>query len=159
MFNQKLNFMFFEDLIIDVDLFYEIDLCELKLDEMIEVELELEMIEGFFVFDVLIFVDWYFELFEYVQLIKLFLDSKMFLDCVLKMDLFDILICYCKVRCYCDFDLCCFVENYFWLLEILFSEYVFNFENLFKEYIDQFWLILMCELQDYILWFLLLVLL
>lgn len=51
---------------IEVDFCYELDLYELKLDEMIEVELEFEMIEGLFVFDVLMFVDCYFELFEYV---------------------------------------------------------------------------------------------
>lgn len=51
---------------IEVDFCYELDLYELKLDEMIEVELEFEMIEGLFVFDVLMFVDRYFELFEYV---------------------------------------------------------------------------------------------
>lgn len=111
---------------IEVDFCYELDLYELKLDEMIEVELEFEMIEGLFVFDVLMFVDCYFELFEYVQLVKIFFDSKIFFDCVFKMDLLDILICYCKVCCYCDFDLCKFVENYFWLLEVYFSEYVLD---------------------------------
>lgn len=51
---------------IEVDFCYELDSYELKLDEMIEVESEFEMIEGLFVFDALTFVDRYFELFEYV---------------------------------------------------------------------------------------------
>ncbi len=46
MLNQKLNPTPSEDLTIDVDLLYETDPCELKLDEMIEAEPEPEMIEG-----------------------------------------------------------------------------------------------------------------
>lgn len=40
------------------------------------------------------------------------------------MDSLDILIRYRKVRRYRDFDLRKFVENYFWLSEVYFSEYV-----------------------------------
>lgn len=109
---------------IEVDFCYELDSYELKLDEMIEVESEFEMIEGLFVFDALTFVDRYFELFEYVQSAKIFFDSKIFFDCVFKMDSLDILIRYRKVRRYRDFDLRKFVENYFWLSEVYFSEYV-----------------------------------
>lgn len=46
MLNQKLNPTPSEDLTIDVDLLYETDPCELKLDEMIEAEPEPEMIEA-----------------------------------------------------------------------------------------------------------------
>ncbi|VEB52557.1 cytoplasmic trehalase [Salmonella enterica subsp. enterica] len=76
MLNQKLNPTPSEDLTIDVDLLYETDPCELKLDEMIEAEPEPEMIEGLPASDALTPADRYLELFEHVQSTKLFPDSK-----------------------------------------------------------------------------------
>lgn len=98
MLNQKLNPTPSEDLTIDVDLLYETDPCELKLDEMIEAEPEPEMIEGLPASDALTPADRYLELFEHVQSTKLFPDSKTFPDCAPKMDPLDILIRYRKVR-------------------------------------------------------------
>ena len=46
MLNQKLPHAPSEEMTIDIDLLYEMDPCELKLDEMIEAEPEPEMIEG-----------------------------------------------------------------------------------------------------------------
>ncbi|TQS57014.1 hypothetical protein DSN66_05570 [Salmonella enterica subsp. enterica serovar Typhimurium] len=129
MLNQKLNPTPSEDLTIDVDLLYETDPCELKLDEMIEAEPEPEMIEGLPASDALTPADRYLELFEHVQSTKLFPDSKTFPDCAPKMDPLDILIRYRKVRRHRDFDLRRFVENHFWLPETLSSEYVSNPEN------------------------------
>lgn len=148
MLNQKLNPTPSEDLTIDVDLLYETDPCELKLDEMIEAEPEPEMIEGLPASDALTPADRYLELFEHVQSTKLFPDSKTFPDCAPKMDPLDILIRYRKVRRHRDFDLRRFVENHFWLPETLSSEYVSNPENSLKEHIDQLWPILTREPQD-----------
>lgn len=152
MLNQKLNPTPSEDLTIDVDLLYETDPCELKLDEMIEAEPEPEMIEGLPASDALTPADRYLELFEHVQSTKLFPDSKTFPDCAPKMDPLDILIRYRKVRRHRDFDLRRFVENHFWLPETLSSEYVSNPENSLKEHIDQLWPILTREPQDHIPW-------
>lgn len=46
MLNQKLPHAPSEEMTIDIDLLYEMDPCELKLDEMIEAEPEPEMIAG-----------------------------------------------------------------------------------------------------------------
>ncbi len=46
MLNQKLHPPPSDELTIEIDLLYETDPCELKLDEMIEAEPEPEMIEG-----------------------------------------------------------------------------------------------------------------
>ncbi len=51
---------------IEVDLCYELDPYELKLDEMIEAEPEPEMIEGLPASDALTPADRYLELFEHV---------------------------------------------------------------------------------------------
>ena len=69
------------NLMIEVDLCYELDPYELKLDEMIEAEPEPEMIEGLPASDALTPADRYLELFEHVQSAKIFPDSKTFPDC------------------------------------------------------------------------------
>lgn len=94
MLNQKLPHAPSEEMTIDIDLLYEMDPCELKLDEMIEAEPEPEMIEGLPASDALTPADRYLELFEHVQSSKLFADSKTFPDCAPKMDPLDILIRY-----------------------------------------------------------------
>ena len=80
MINQKLQHAPSEEFTIDVDLVYETDPCELKLDEMIEAEPEPEMIEGLPASDALTPADRYLELFEHVQCSKIFADSKTFPD-------------------------------------------------------------------------------
>lgn len=98
MLNQKLPHAPSEEMTIDIDLLYEMDPCELKLDEMIEAEPEPEMIEGLPASDALTPADRYLELFEHVQSSKLFADSKTFPDCAPKMDPLDILIRYRKLN-------------------------------------------------------------
>ena len=137
---------------IEVDLCYELDPYELKLDEMIEAEPEPEMIEGLPASDALTPADRYLELFEHVQSAKIFPDSKTFPDCAPKMDPLDILIRYRKVRRHRDFDLRKFVENHFWLPEVYSSEYVSDPQNSLKEHIDQLWPVLTREPQDHIPW-------
>ena len=142
MLNQKLPHAPSEEMTIDIDLLYEMDPCELKLDEMIEAEPEPEMIEGLPASDALTPADRYLELFEHVQSSKLFADSKTFPDCAPKMDPLDILIRYRKVKRHHDFDLRRFVENHFWLPETPSSEYVSDPANSLKEHIDQLWPVL-----------------
>ena len=115
MLNQKIQNPNPDELMIEVDLCYELDPYELKLDEMIEAEPEPEMIEGLPASDALTPADRYLELFEHVQSAKIFPDSKTFPDCAPKMDPLDILIRYRKVGRHRDFDLRKFVENHFWL--------------------------------------------
>lgn len=105
MLNQKIQNPNPDELMIEVDLCYELDPYELKLDEMIEAEPEPEMIEGLPASDALTPADRYLELFEHVQSAKIFPDSKTFPDCAPKMDPLDILIRYRKVRRHRDFDL------------------------------------------------------
>ena len=97
MLNQKIQNPNPDELMIEVDLCYELDPYELKLDEMIEAEPEPEMIEGLPASDALTPADRYLELFEHVQSAKIFPDSKTFPDCAPKMDPLDILIRYRKV--------------------------------------------------------------
>ncbi len=136
MLNQKLPHAPSEEMTIDIDLLYEMDPCELKLDEMIEAEPEPEMIEGLPASDALTPANRYLELFEHVQSSKLFADSKTFPDCAPKMDPLDILIRYRKVKRHRDFDLRRFVENHFWLPETPSSEYVSDPANSLKEHIE-----------------------
>ncbi len=89
MLNQKIQNPNPDELMIEVDLCYELDPYELKLDEMIEAEPEPEMIEGLPASDALTPADRYLELFEHVQSAK-FPDSKTFPDCAPKMDPLDI---------------------------------------------------------------------
>ena len=109
MLNQKLPHAPSEEMTIDIDLLYEMDPCELKLDEMIEAEPEPEMIAGLPASDALTPADRYLELFEHVQSSKLFADSKTFPDCAPKQDPLDILIHYRRVRRTPGFDLLQFV--------------------------------------------------
>jgi alpha,alpha-trehalase len=67
MFNQKLHSAESVEFGIEEEARYEIDPCELKLDEMIEAEPEPEMIEGLPASDALTPADRYLELFENVQ--------------------------------------------------------------------------------------------
>ena len=152
MLNQKIQNPNPDELMIEVDLCYELDPYELKLDEMIEAEPEPEMIEGLPASDALTPADRYLELFEHVQSAKIFPDSKTFPDCAPKMDPLDILIRYRKVRRHRDFDLRKFVENHFWLPEVYSSEYVSDPQNSLKEHIDQLWPVLTREPQDHIPW-------
>ena len=145
MLNQKIQNPNPDELMIEVDLCYELDPYELKLDEMIEAEPEPEMIEGLPASDALTPADRYLELFEHVQSAKIFPDSKTFPDCAPKMDPLDILIRYRKVRRHRDFDLRKFVENHFWLPEVYSSEYVSDPQNSLKEHIDQLWPVLTRE--------------
>ncbi len=89
MLNQKIQNPNPDKLTIEVDLCYELDPYELKLDEMIEAEPEPEMIEGLPASDALTPADRYLELFEHVQGAKIFPDSKTFPDCAPKMDPLD----------------------------------------------------------------------
>ena len=152
MLNQKIQNPNPDELMIEVDLCYELDPYELKLDEMIEAEPEPEMIEGLPASDALTPADRYLELFEHVQSAKIFPDSKTFPDCAPKMDPLDILIRCRKVRRHRDFDLRKFVENHFWLPEVYSSEYVSDPQNSLKEHIDQLWPVLTREPQDHIPW-------
>ena len=81
MLNQKIQNPNPDELMIEVDLCYELDPYELKLDEMIEAEPEPEMIEGLPASDALTPADRYLELFENVQSAKIFPDSKSVLVC------------------------------------------------------------------------------
>ncbi len=152
MFNQTLRTVETVEFDIEQELLYEIDPCELKLDEMLEAEPEPEMIEGLPASDALTPADRYLELFEHVQSTRLFADSKTFPDCAPKMDPLDILIRYRKVRRHRDFDLRQFVENHFWLPEVLSSEYVSDPSLSLKEHIDNLWPVLTREPQDHIPW-------
>ncbi|HBW40581.1 MAG TPA: alpha,alpha-trehalase, partial [Leclercia adecarboxylata] len=147
MFNQTLRTVETVEFDIEQELLYEIDPCELKLDEMLEAEPEPEMIEGLPASDALTPADRYLELFEHVQSTRLFADSKTFPDCAPKMDPLDILIRYRKVRRHRDFDLREFVERHFWLPEVLSSEYVSDPSLSLKEHIDNLWPVLTREPQ------------
>ncbi|MFX4314335.1 alpha,alpha-trehalase TreF, partial [Enterobacter sp. 63] len=152
MFSQKLHAADIVEFGIEEELRYEADPCELKLDEMIEAEPEPEMIEGLPASDALTPADRYLELFEHVQSSRLFADSKTFPDCAPKMDPLDILIRYRKVKRHRDFDLRQFVENHFWMPEVLSSEYISDPNLSLKEHIDNLWPVLTREPQDHIPW-------
>ena len=142
MFNQKLQSAESVEFVIEEEIVYETDPCELKLDEMIEAEPEPEMIEGLPASDALTPADRYLELFEHVQSSRIFADSKTFPDCAPKMDPLDILIRYRKIKRKPEFDLRQFVKAHFWMPEDYSKAYVSNPENSLKEHIDQLWPIL-----------------
>lgn len=126
-----------EEMTTDIDLLYEINPCELRLDGMIKVESESEMIGGLPVSDALTPTDCYLELFEHVQLSKLLVDSKTLPDCAPEMDPLDILTHHRRARCHRDSDLRRFAENRLWLPEAPSSEYVSGPGSLLEERIDQ----------------------
>ena len=131
---------------------YQTDPYELKLDDMIEVEPEPEMIEGMPASDALTPADRYLELFERVQAARIFADSKTFPDCAPKMEPLDILIRFRQQKRQPGFSLREFVEEHFWMPDKLGSEYVSDPDNTLKEHIDSLWPILTREPQDHIPW-------
>ena len=151
MLNQKMRSVE-EELMLDIALNYATDPCELKLDEMTEVEPEPEMIEGFPASDALTPADRYLELFEHVQSTRIFADSKTFPDCAPKIDPLDILIRYRRVKRRPGFDLREFVNAHFWLPQDYSKEYISNPEHSLKEHIDNLWPTLTREPQDHIPW-------
>lgn len=135
-----------------MDLCYETDPCELKLDDITEIEPEPEMIEGLPASDALTPADRYLELFEHVQSSRIFSDSKTFPDCAPRMDPLDILIQYRRLKRRPEFELRQFVENHFWLPESIDSAYVSDPQNTLKEHIDNLWPVLTRQPQDHIPW-------
>ena len=133
---------------------YQTDPCELKLDEMLEVEPEPEVIQGLPASDALTPADRYLELFEAVQAARIFTDSKTFPDCAPRMDPLDILIRYRRLKRRPDFDLRKFVIAHFWLPEYSTAEgeYVSDPGSSLKAHIDTLWPVLTREPQDHIPW-------
>lgn len=131
---------------------YQMDPCELKLVEMLEVEPEPEMIEGLPASDALTPADRYLELFEAVQSAPIFTDSKTFPDCAPRMDPLDILIRYRKLQGKPGFDLRKFVVSHFWLPDNIDSDYVSDPSSSLKDHIDNLWPVLTREPQDHIPW-------
>ncbi|SNY71379.1 alpha,alpha-trehalase [Enterobacter sp. CC120223-11] len=153
MLNQKLrNPDTDEAQTIEPELSYLTDPCELKLDDMPEVEPEPEMIEGMPASDALTPADRYLELFERVQTARIFADSKTFPDCAPKMDPLDVLIRFRKLKRQPGFDLRAFVEEHFWLPNADGDLYVSDPNSTLKEHIDQLWPVLTREPQDHIPW-------
>ncbi|MEO3991535.1 alpha,alpha-trehalase [Pseudocitrobacter cyperus] len=150
MFNQKIRNEESEALAIEVELCYEADPFELKLDEMLDAEPEPEVIEGLPASDALTPADRYLELFENVQRAHIFRDSKTFPDCAPKKDPLDILIHYRRIKRKPGFDLRRFVEENFWLPETHDSEYMSDPDKSLKEHIDTLWPVLTREPQDHI---------
>ncbi|XPE45833.1 hypothetical protein ACNKHO_22200 [Shigella flexneri] len=104
MLNQKIQNPNPDELMIEVDLCYELDPYELKLDEMqFQAEPEPEMIEGLPASDALTPADRYLEPFEHVQSSRPFADSKTFPDRAPEDGSVDILIRYRKARRHRDF--------------------------------------------------------
>ncbi|EMM0380313.1 alpha,alpha-trehalase [Pluralibacter gergoviae] len=131
---------------------YQMDPCELKLVEILEVEPEPEMIEGLPASDALTPADRYLELFEAVQSARIFTDSKTFPDCAPRMDPLDILIRYRKLQGKPGFDLRKFVVSHFWLPDNIDSDYVSDPSSSLKDHIDNLWPVLTREPQDHIPW-------
>ncbi|EMH4164547.1 alpha,alpha-trehalase [Pluralibacter gergoviae] len=131
---------------------YLTDPCELKLDEMLEVEPEPEIIEGLPASDALTPSDRYLELFEEVQASRIFTDSKTFPDCAPRMDPLDILIRYRRLKHLPEFDLRKFVVSHFWLPDNTDDDYVSDPNSSLKEHIDNLWPVLTREPQDHIPW-------
>ena len=131
---------------------YQMDPCELKLVEMLEVEPEPVMIEGLPASDALTPADRYLELFEAVQSARIFTDSKTFPDCAPRMDPLDILIRYRKLQGKPGFDLRKFVVSHFWLPDNIDSDYVSDPSSSLKDHIDNLWPVLTREPQDHIPW-------
>ncbi len=152
MLNQKIRSQESDVFPLEAELCYETDPCELKLDDMTEVEPEPEMIEGLPASDALTPADRYLELFEHVQSSRIFSDSKTFPDCAPRMDPLDILIRYRRVKRRAGFDLRQFVEDHFWLPDSLDSAYVSDPQSTLKEHIDNLWPVLTRTPQDHIPW-------
>nr|WP_159464823.1 alpha,alpha-trehalase [Scandinavium goeteborgense] len=153
MLNQKLrNPDTDEAQTIESELCYLTDPCELKLDEMFEVEPEPEMIEGMPASDALTPADRYMELFERVQSARIFADSKTFPDCAPRMDPLDILIRFRQQKRQPGFNLKTFVEEHFWLPEDHSDDYVSDPSKSLKDHIDTLWPVLTREPQDHIPW-------
>lgn len=131
---------------------YLLDPCELKLDDMNEVEPEPEIIEGLPASDALTPADRYLELFEEVQSTRLFTDSKTFPDCAPRIDPLDILIRYRRMKRQPGFDLRKFVITHFWLPDHGESNYVSDPSQSLKMHIDNLWPVLTREPQDHIPW-------
>lgn len=141
-----------ETLLPETELCYQADPCELKLDEMSEVEPEPEMIEGMPASDALTPADRYLELFEHVQASGIFSDSKTFPDCAPKMEPLDILIRYRQKKRQPGFDLHQFVDAHFWRPEDVDNAYVADPGSTLKEHIDTLWPVLTREPQDHSPW-------
>ncbi|WP_297196906.1 alpha,alpha-trehalase [uncultured Pluralibacter sp.] len=131
---------------------YLTDPCELKLDEMLEVEPEPEIIEGLPASDALTPSDRYLELFEEVQASRIFTDSKTFPDCAPRIEPLDILIRYRRLKNLPGFDLRKFVVSHFWLPDNTDDNYVSDPNSSLKEHIDNLWPVLTREPQDHIPW-------
>jgi len=153
MLNQKLRNPDTDEVqAIEPELSYLTDPCELKLDDISEVEPEPEMIEGMPASDALTPADRYLELFERVQKARIFTDSKTFPDCAPKMDPLDVLIRFRQRKRQPGFDLRAFVEEHFWLPTTDGDLYVSDPNSTLKEHIDTLWPVLTREPQDHIPW-------
>ena len=134
----------------DEEVRYELDPCELKLDEMVEAEPLPETIEGMPASDALTPADRYLELFEHVQSARIFPDSKTFPDCAPKMTPLAILLNYRRAKRYPGFDLKTFVHDHFWLPKDYSKEYVADPNRSLKDHIDSLWPVLTREPQEHI---------
>ncbi|MEA9391530.1 alpha,alpha-trehalase TreF [Acerihabitans sp. TG2] len=86
--------------------------------------------------------DRYAELFEAVQLSRIFSDSKTFVDCAPKIDPDRILACYRALSSRPDFDLKAFVSEHFDVPVVHESHYVADIHQAITEHIDGLWEIL-----------------
>lgn len=134
----------------DEEVRYELDPCELKLDEMVEAEPLPETIEGMPASDALTPADRYLELFEHVQSARIFPDSKTFPDCAPKMTPLAILLNYRRAKRYPGFDLKTFVHDHFYLPKDYSKEYVADPNRSLKDHIDSLWPVLTREPQEHI---------
>ncbi|WP_058910462.1 alpha,alpha-trehalase [Entomohabitans teleogrylli] len=150
MFNQKPGIAVSDEMEIDIDVRYEVDPCELKLDEMTGAEPLPEVIEGLPASDALTPADRYLELFEQVQNSHLFADSKTFPDCAPKMEPLTILLNYRRAKRLPGFDLRQFVEAHFYLPHSYDSAYVSDPGASLTAHIESLWPVLTREPQDHI---------
>ncbi|MFH8135458.1 alpha,alpha-trehalase TreF [Pantoea osteomyelitidis] len=134
----------------DAEIEYQYDPHELKLDRMHDSEPEPEHIEGLPAPDALTPADRYMELFEHVQMSRIFEDSKTFPDCAPKFDPLDILIRYRRRKRAPDFDLVSFVHEHFYLPQSNESFYVSNPDKTLNEHIDELWPVLTKMPQQHI---------
>ena len=116
---------------------YQFDPHELKREGMQDSEPEPELIEGLPAPDALTPADRYLELFEDVQMARIFPDSKTFPDCSPKYDPLDVLIHYRRQRKNSGFDLKRFVHDHFYLPGVNESFYVSNPVKSLNEHIDE----------------------
>lgn len=105
-------------------------------------EPEPELIQGLPAPDALTPADRYLELFEHVQMSRIFPDGKTFPDCAPKYDPLDILIRYRRTRRSAEFDLEKFVHDHFYLPQVNESFYVSNPDKSLTEHIDELWPVL-----------------